>query len=76
LPLVAVRVDVQHGKIHAEDCLDCESDKGKIDRFVRTIHLEGDLTEEQRRRMLEIADRCPVHRSLHSEIDIRSRLVD
>jgi putative redox protein len=76
LPLESVRVDVQHGKIHAEACLDCESEKGKIDRFVRTIHLRGDLTEAQRERMLEIADRCPVHRSLHGEIDIRSRLVD
>ena len=76
LPLESVRVDVQHGKIHAEDCLDCESEKGKIDRFVRMIHLQGDLTAEQRQRMLEIADRCPVHRTLHGEIDIRSRLVD
>jgi putative redox protein len=76
LPLESVRVDVQHGKIHAEDCLDCESEKGKIDRFVRMIHLQGDLTAEQRRRMLEIADRCPVHRTLHGEIDILSRLVD
>ena len=76
LPLQSVRVDVQHGKIHAEDCLDCESEKGKIDRFVRMIHLQGDLTAEQRQRMLEIADRCPVHRTLHGEIDIRSRLVD
>ena len=76
LPLESVRVDVQHGKIHAEDCLDCESEKGKIDRFVRMIHLKGDLTAEQRQRMLEIADRCPVHRTLHGEIDIRSRLVD
>ena len=76
LSLESVRVDVQHGKIHAEDCLDCESEKGKIDRFVRMIHLQGDLTAEQRQRMLEIADRCPVHRTLHGEIDIRSRLVD
>lgn len=76
LPLESVRVDVQHGKVHAEDCLDCQSETGKIDQFVRTIHLQGDLSDEQRQRMLEIADRCPVHRSLHSEIAIRSRLVD
>lgn len=74
LPLESVRVDVQHGKIHARDCADCDSDDGKIDRFVRTIHLHGELSPEQRRRLLEIADRCPVHRSLHSEIDIRSHL--
>jgi len=76
LPLESVRVDVQHGKIHARDCADCASDDGKIDRFVRTIHLHGELNPEQRRRLLEIADRCPVHRSLHSEIDIRSHLGD
>jgi len=76
LPLESVRVDVQHGKIHAEACLDCESDTGKIDRFVRTIRLQGDLTEAQRQRLLEIADRCPVHRSLHGEIDIRSHLAE
>ena len=76
LPLESVRVDVQHGKIHAEDCLDCEASSGKIDRFVRTIHLEGELSDEQRQRMLEIADRCPVHRSLHGEIDVSSRLED
>jgi len=76
LPVDSVRVDVQHGKIHAQDCTECESDRGKIDRFVRTVYLQGDLNPDQRRRLLEIADRCPVHRSLHSEIDIRSRLVD
>ena len=76
LPLESVRVDVQHGKIHARDCEDCTSGDGKIDRFVRTIHLQGDLNPEQRERLLHIADRCPVHRSLHSEINIHSRLVD
>jgi putative redox protein len=76
LPLESVRVDVQHGKIHARDCADCASDDGKIDRFIRIIHLQGELGPEQRRRLLEIADRCPVHRTLHSEIDIRSRLGD
>jgi len=76
VPVESVRVDVQHGKIHAQDCTECESDRGKIDRFIRTIHLRGDLSRDQRQRLLEIADRCPVHRSLHSEIDIRSHLVD
>jgi len=70
LPLELVRVDVQHGKIHAKDCMDCEAESGKIDHFERTIQLEGDLSPEQRERILEIADRCPVHRTLHSEIKI------
>jgi len=76
LSLETVRVDVQHGKIHAQDCIDCSSEEGKIDRFVRIIHLQGELSPEQRQRLLEIADRCPVHRTLHGEINIRSRLGD
>lgn len=76
LSLESVRVDVAHGKIHAEDCEHCDDNGGKIDRFERTIHLEGDLEEGQRKRLLEIADRCPVHRTLHSKIDIKSRLAD
>jgi len=74
LPLQSVRVDVQHGKIHAQDCMECETQGGKIDRFQRFVHLEGDLSEEQRKRLLEIADRCPVHRTLHSEVSIVSQL--
>ena len=67
-------VRVEHDKIHAKDCADCESDGGKIDEFRRTISLEGDLTDAERQRMLEIADRCPVHRTLHGEIKVRSKL--
>lgn len=74
LRLESVRVDVQHGKIHAEDCADCGSRTGKVDRFSRLIHLKGDLSEEQRQRLLDIADRCPVHLTLHGEIDIVSKL--
>jgi len=69
-----VQVDLKHGKIHAEDCVDCETREGKIDRIEREIRLEGDLSEAQRQRLLEIADRCPVHRTLHSEISIVSKL--
>ena len=76
LPLESVRVDVQHGKIHAEDFNDGDSKGGKIDHFDRTIHLAGDLSPDQRDRLLEIADRCPVHRTLHGRIRINSRLVD
>lgn len=74
LKLDSVRVDVQHGKIHAKDCMECATESGKIDRFDRTIHLTGELSGEQRERLLQIADRCPVHRTLHSEVDIQSKL--
>ncbi len=62
-PLTHVRVDVSHNKVHAEDCADCEKG-GKIDLFRREITLEGDLDPDQRARLLEIADKCPVHRTL------------
>ncbi len=74
LALESATVRVSHNKIHAEDCKDCESDTGKIDEFQRTITLAGDLTDAQRKRMLEIADRCPVHLTLHSETKVRSSL--
>jgi putative redox protein len=74
LSLESATVRVMHDKIHAEDCEDCESGSGKIDEFRRIIELEGDLTDVQRNRMLEIADRCPVHRTLHGEIKVRSEL--
>ena len=73
LDLKSVSVSVTHDKIHAEDCEDCESGRGKIDEFRRVVMLEGDLTEDQRARMLEIADKCPVHRTLHSEVKIRTK---
>jgi putative redox protein len=74
LSLDAATVRVVHDKIHADDCVDCESREGRIDEFRRSISLEGELTEKQRQRMLEIADRCPVHRTLHGEIKVRSAL--
>jgi len=75
-PLQAVTVDLRYRKIHARDCEKCETDEGKIDHIEREIRLEGDLDEEQRQRLLEIADRCPVHRTLHGDIHVESRLVD
>jgi putative redox protein len=75
LKMESATVVVEHDKVHAQDCQDCESADGKIDEFRRTISLQGELSEEQRNRMLEIADRCPVHRTLHGEIKVRSRLV-
>jgi putative redox protein len=74
LPLERVCVRLHHHKIHVEDCNDCESTKGKVDEIMREIVLEGDLTEEQRQRLLEIADLCPVHKTLSSEIKIRTTL--
>lgn len=72
LPLDGVRVVLRHEKIHATDCRTCETGTGKIDRIERTITLAGDLDDDQRSRMMEIADRCPVHRTLTSEVDIQS----
>jgi uncharacterized OsmC-like protein/esterase/lipase len=72
LPLERVTVRLTHVKIHAEDCENCESKTGMIDRIDRTITFEGDLDVETRKRLLEIADKCPVHRTLKSENDIRT----
>ena len=69
-PLAGVSVSLRHSRIHAADCADCETHVGKIDRIGRIIRLDGDLDEQQRRRLFEIADRCPVHRTLRSEIVI------
>jgi uncharacterized OsmC-like protein len=73
LPLERVSVRLAHNKIHAEDCLNCETKEGLIDRIDRNISLEGALNAEQRKRLLEIADKCPVHRTLESEVEIRTR---
>jgi putative redox protein len=67
-----VSVRLTHNRIHAEDCLNCETREGTIDRIDRNITLEGKLTTEERKRLLEIADKCPVHRTLKSEIEIRT----
>ena len=74
-PLEEVAVHLRHSKIHAADCADCETREGMLDRIERDIHFVGQLTEEQRSRLLEIANKCPVHRTLTSEIDIETRLV-
>ena len=75
-PLEASTVTVEHQKVHASDCEDCETGSGKVDEFSRTVRLEGALDAEQRQRLLEIADRCPVHRTLHSEVKVRTALDD
>ncbi len=72
-PLRRVAVRLAHQKIHAQDCSDCETKEGKIDRIDCEISLDGDLSAEQRARLMEIAERCPVHRTLMAEIKIVSR---
>ena len=74
-PLDAVTVRLQHSRIHAVDCAECETREGKLDRIESEIALEGALDAAQRARLLEIAGICPVHRTLKSEINIRTRLV-
>jgi uncharacterized OsmC-like protein/alpha/beta superfamily hydrolase len=71
-PLKRVTVRLRHSRIHAADCADCETRVGLLDRIDRTIQLEGDLDDEQRQRLLEIADKCPVHRTLGAEIAVRT----
>jgi putative redox protein len=72
-PLEHVAVRLRHDRIHAEDCRDCETKTGRVDRIERTIHLAGALDDTQRARLFEMADRCPVHRTLTSEIKIVTR---
>jgi uncharacterized OsmC-like protein len=73
-PLEAVTVRLRHSKIHAADCEACETKDARIDRIDRDIELTGVLSDDQRARLLEIANKCPVHRTLTSEIHIQTRL--
>jgi uncharacterized OsmC-like protein len=72
LPLTRTEVRLRHSRIYATDCAECETKEGMLDRIERVITLEGDLDAEARKQLLEIADKCPVHRTLVSEIDIRT----
>ncbi len=72
LPLKRVEIRLRHDRIYAVDCAECETEEGQIDHIERVIALEGDLTAAQRARLMEIADKCPVHRTLTSEVDIRT----
>jgi uncharacterized OsmC-like protein/alpha-beta hydrolase superfamily lysophospholipase len=76
LPLERVVVRLGHDKIHANDCADCETREGMLDQIERRLELIGPLDEATRRRLLEIADKCPVHRTLTSEVKIRTTLAD
>jgi len=73
-PLEHAKVTLKHDKIHAEDCEDCETKDGKVDQISVDIELTGDLTDEQRQKIYEISYKCPVHRTLESEISIASSL--
>ena len=76
IPLERVQVALRHAKIHASDCAECETREGKIDRIERVITLEGELDEAARSKLLDIATRCPVHRTLHGEVSVLTRLAD
>ena len=74
-PLESVTVNLRHSKIHAADCRDCETKEGKVDRIEREIHFVGNLDAEQQQRLLQIADKCLVHRTLKSEINIQTKTI-
>jgi putative redox protein len=76
LPLERVTVTLHHSKVHAEDCAECETKVGMLDQFDRVIAMEGALDAEQRQKLMEIADKCPVHRTLTSEIHIVTQAAD
>ena len=73
LPLENITVSLSHSRIHAKDCEECEMKEGMLDRIDISIELTGPLTPEQREKLMEIAAKCPVHRTLKSEINIRLR---
>lgn len=71
-----VKVHTSFGKSHAEDCQDCETDSAKLDTFHREITLSGNLDEKQKLRMLQIADKCPVHKTLHNTVQVLTKLIE
>jgi uncharacterized OsmC-like protein len=76
IPLDTVRTSVTFERIHADDCRDCGTGDGRVERFERVIHLTGALDAEDRTRLLSIANRCPVHRTLDGQIEIRTSLTE
>ena len=72
LDMRSATVRVSHDKVHAEDCADCETQSGKIDEFRREISFDGDLSDAELARLMEIADKCPVHKTLHGEVKVRT----
>ena len=76
IPLEDITVALRHSRIHARDCEDCETKDGMLDRIDLDVQLTGPLSPEQRAKLMEVAGRCPVHRTLTSEIDIRLRAAE
>jgi len=74
-PLENITVSLRHSKIHAIDCEECETKEGRIDRIELDVQLTGSLTDEQRAKLIEIAGKCPVHQTLTSEINIKTRAI-
>ena len=75
--LQSVQIDLRHERIHAKDCEDCgEGREGRVDRFERDVRVTGELTEAERTRLLEIADKCPVHLTLEKSSVVVTRLVE
>ena len=74
-PLTGVTVRLRHSRIHASDFAECETREGMLDRIEAELALDGQLGDEQKAKLFEIAQRCPVHRTLTSEVDIQTRLV-
>ena len=72
IPLEGVHIVLEHSREHVEDCLSCNNEDNRIDVIDRSITMQGDLTDEQRHKLLEIAEKCPVHRTLENRIDIHT----
>ena len=72
-PLENISVSLRHSKIHAQDCEECETKEGRIDRIEMEIHLDGALSDEQREKLMEVAGKCPIHQTLTHEINIKTR---
>lgn len=71
-PLEKVRVQLSHAKVHAQDCVNCGAPGARLDRVEIAIELQGNLTEEQRRKLMDLAEHCPLHRTLTAGIDVRT----
>jgi putative redox protein len=75
MDLQRITIRLRHSRIHADDCRDCETKEGLLDRIEREIELTGNLDEAQKLRLLDIAERCPVHRTLKSELNIQTSVI-
>jgi putative redox protein len=75
-PLEGVEVRLDHGRVHAEDCAACPDHEVGMDQLTREVVLHGPLTDAQRARLVEMADRCPVHRTLERGLKVRTRLAE